>query len=162
MKLVFFVAQSWSYSSLKSQLHGWELSVCYFAGTEDIVKMSKIEYLDVLEWAMEMRENDIMMDLHNLQVKERKQMEEGVKQQREFKARKDAINQHKEKILDYEKCLKEKEAKIKEISTILEIALKLNKKDDRIAIQNWIVKYVISAIILIIAPFASVESIIEL
>ena len=98
------------------------------------MELSKIDSLDVLEWTME--ENNIMMDLHNLQVKERKQMDEKLKRQREFEARKDVINQHKEKILDHEKCLKEKEAEIKERSTILEIALRLNKKDERIAIQH--------------------------
>ena len=98
--------------------------------------MSKIDSLDVLEWTMEMRENNIMMDLHNLQIKERKQMEEKLKRQREFEARKDVINQQKEKILDHEKCLKEKESEIKERSTILEVALKLIKEEERIAIKN--------------------------
>ena len=70
--------------------------------------MSNIDSLDVLEWAMELRENNIMMDLYNLQIKERKQMEEKLKRQREFEARKDVINQHKEKILDHEKCFKER------------------------------------------------------
>ena len=89
--------------------------------------MSKIDSLDVLEWTMEMRENNIMMDLHN---------REKLKRQREFEARKDMINKQKEKILDHEKCLKEKESEIKERSTILEVALKLIKEDERIAIQN--------------------------
>ena len=97
--------------------------------------MSKINSLDVLEWAMELRENNIVMDLHNLQVNERKQMQERVKQQREFEARKDLINQHHEKFLDHEKCLKVKEVEIKERSTILEVSLRLNKKEERIAIQ---------------------------
>jgi hypothetical protein len=70
------------------------------------------------------------------EVNERKQMEEKLKRQREFETRKDMINKHKEKLLDHEKCLKEKEGEIKERSTILEITLKLNKKDERIAIHN--------------------------
>ena len=97
--------------------------------------MSNIDYLDVLEWAMELRENNIMMNLHNLQVNERKQLEERVKGQREFEARKDMINQHHEQFLDHEKCLKVKEVEIKERSTILEVSLRLNKKEERIAIQ---------------------------
>ena len=35
----------------------------------------------------------------------------------------------------HEKCLKEKEAEIKERSTILEVSLRLNKKEERIAIH---------------------------
>ena len=61
--------------------------------------MPNIDSLDVLEWAMELRENNIMMNLHNLQVNERKQMEERGKGQREFEARKDMINQHHENFL---------------------------------------------------------------
>ena len=107
-------------------------------GTEDIVEMPNINSLDVLEWAMELRVNNIMMNLHTLQVNERKQLEERVKGQREFEARKDMINQHHEKFLDHEKCLKVKEVEIKERSTILEVSLRLNKKEERIAIQQSI------------------------
>jgi hypothetical protein len=97
------------------------------AVTKDIVEMAKVDSLDVLEWAMEMRENDMKMEIHNLQVKEIKQMEDRVKRQSECEARKDIFNQSHEQILDHEKCLKVKEAEIKERSAILEISLRLNE-----------------------------------
>jgi hypothetical protein len=140
---------------------------------EEIIQNSSFSSLDVLEWTMELRENNMMMDLHSLKVKEkkfkdieesdssrvkareqeieqrerevedqrrkleeeRKQMEERHKRQKEFEEREELLNLRHQKNLDLQRCQKEKEAEINERSAILEITLKLNEKEERIAIQ---------------------------
>jgi hypothetical protein len=91
--------------------------------TEDIVEMPKIDSLDVLEWTMELRENKIMMDLHNLKVKEKKikDIEESERQMRQRESEKieEVLNIRRQDILDQQQCLKEKEAEINERRAIL-------------------------------------------
>jgi hypothetical protein len=162
-------------SLVGSQMEKMDFNKCFqkIHQMEEIVQNSSFSSLDVLEWTMELRENNMMLDLHNIKVKEkkikdieeseasrvkareqeierrerevedqrrkleeeRKQMEERHKRQREFEEREEVLNLRHQEILDRQRGLKEKDAEIKERSAILEITLKLNEKEERIAIQ---------------------------
>ena len=85
--------------------------------------MPKIDSLDVLEWTIELRDNNMIMDLHNLKVKEKKIKDieeiEGHKHQRQFEEREEVLNLRYQEICDRQQGLKEKEADINERRAIL-------------------------------------------
>jgi hypothetical protein len=86
--------------------------------TEDIVEMSTIDSLDVLEWTMELRENKIIMDLHHVKVKEKK-IKDIEESERQKQQREEVLNLRHQEILDRRQCLKKKEVKFNERRAIL-------------------------------------------
>ena len=74
---------------------------------EELIPPSSICELDVKEWAMELRENNIVMDEFNAQVKEEKMKNIEEIEYRQRKAREEEIGEKERKIEDQRRKLEE-------------------------------------------------------
>ena len=100
---------------------------------------------DVKEWAMELRENNIVMDEFNVLVKEEKIKDQRrklgeernlMKRQNDLDEREKVVNVREKELISRKQSLKEMEFGINEKNSFLEISLKLKGNKEKISQQK--------------------------
>ena len=113
--------------------------------SEELVPPSNIHELDVKEWAMELRENNIVMDEFNVLVKEEKIKDQRrklgeernlMKRQNDLDEREKVVNVREKELIFRKQSIKEMEFEINEKNSFLEISLKLKGNEEKISQQK--------------------------
>ena len=104
---------------------------------QELIPPSNICDTDVKEWAMEMRENDIIMDELNMQVKEEKIKDNEQIENRQRKAREEEIVEKEKDFDDKEKffIIREQEL-VSRKQSLKERMLDINEKKKEMSLRN--------------------------
>lgn len=120
---------------------------------EVMIAQSRLDLLEIKEWKMQLRENNICMDECNLRMKKQKlrDIEENAARQRkaseqeieererELELQRRQLEEEMKKV-EHELAIrqenmKEKDFEVTEKNAILEITLKINKREEKMAIE---------------------------
>lgn len=133
---------------------------------EVMIAQSRLDLLEIKEWKMQLRENNICMDECNLRMKkqklrdieenaarqrkaseqeieererelelQRRQLEEEMKKVDEAFRRKRGTSKEEHELAIRQENMKEKDFEVTEKNAILEITLKMNKREEKMAIE---------------------------